>query len=82
MHLLVAAEYLAKGYKLSDKILQRAIQVDGELRRSLLTILPRGNVQSQQPKKESRNASSITFSLSIPQLELKRLVQIRRYPGR
>jgi hypothetical protein len=27
---LVAAEYLAKGYKLSDSILQRAIQLDGE----------------------------------------------------
>lgn len=27
---LVAAEYLAKGYKLSDGILQRAIQLDGE----------------------------------------------------
>ena len=27
---LVAAEYLAKGYKLSDNILQRAIQLDGE----------------------------------------------------
>ena len=35
--LLVAAEYLAKGYKLSDKILQRAIQLDGELRRCLLS---------------------------------------------
>jgi len=35
--LLVAAEYLAKGYKLSDKILQRAIQVDGELGRCLLS---------------------------------------------
>jgi hypothetical protein len=27
---LVAAEYLAKGYKLSDGILQRAIHLDGK----------------------------------------------------
>ncbi len=28
LHLLVAAEYLAKGYQLSDQILQRAIEID------------------------------------------------------
>jgi len=29
-HCSVAAEYLAKGYKLSDGILQRAIHLDGK----------------------------------------------------
>ena len=26
---IVAAEYLARGYKLSDSVLQRAIEIDG-----------------------------------------------------
>ncbi|KAF9026090.1 hypothetical protein BDZ89DRAFT_44177 [Hymenopellis radicata] len=30
LHLLVAAEYLAKGYQLSDQILQRAIEIDNK----------------------------------------------------
>jgi hypothetical protein len=29
--IVVAAEYLAKGYKLSDHILQRAIEIDSQL---------------------------------------------------
>jgi hypothetical protein len=35
---LVAAEYLAKGYKLSDSILQRAIHLDCEPGHCLLVI--------------------------------------------
>ncbi len=40
--LLVAAEYLAKGYKLSDGILQRAIQLDCKLGSYLLSFLLTG----------------------------------------
>jgi hypothetical protein len=59
--LLVAAEYLAKGYKLSDKILQRAIQVDGELGRCLLSY--RG--VTSNPNSRERNLETLPQLLSV-----------------
>lgn len=59
--LLVAAEYLAKGYKLSDKILQRAIQVDGELGRCLLSY--RG--VTSNPNSRERNLATLPQLLSV-----------------
>ena len=50
MALLVAAEYLAKGYKLSDQILQRAIHLDGKFGQCLLSFL-QGNIPSHTAEK-------------------------------
>ena len=78
---LVAAEYLAKGYQLSDGILQRAIQLDCEIRSVHFVWLwsERSNLDYviQQPKKAFRIASSATFSLSTP-LSVPRLSVLTR----
>src|SRR5260370_42713240 len=65
---LVAAEYLAKGYKLSDGILQRAIHLDGDF--TLCSIVSYFNDFPRQPRRGSRSAFSITFSLSTSRLVL------------
>ena len=47
-YLPVAAEYLAKGYKLSDGILQRAIQLDCELGHCLLSsVFSQSDIESR-----------------------------------
>src|SRR6266849_3085095 len=75
---LVAAEYLAKGYKLSDSILQRAIHLDCKFERRTVSF-SWDNVYPRQPKRESRNAFSTTSSPSIPRLVPKLLALIRLY---
>src|SRR5260370_35027258 len=65
---LVAAEYLAKGYKLSDGILQRAIHLDCDF--TLCIIVSYFDDFPRQPRRESRSAFSITSSLSTSRLVL------------
>ncbi len=72
-----ARHSIAKGYKLSDGILQRAIHLDGDF--TLCSIVSYFDDFPRQPRRESRSAFSITSSLSIYRLVLKRSVQTRQY---
>ena len=58
---VVAAEYIAKGYRLSDDILERAIAIDSLLRLFFRLIHP--NDKRSQKSREFQTNSAATFEV-------------------